>query len=92
MRAVCFLACFLQLGWIEAVHINTLNGPYQSSFVLVTNETSSAGSRFGAHQSAIGVFTPAQKIRTKGGNKPEFVLIEPEFVLIEPNKTGVNTP
>ncbi len=40
---------------------------------------------FGAHQSAIAVFTPAQKIRTKGGNKPE-------FVLIEPNKTGVNTP
>ncbi len=40
---------------------------------------------YGVHQSTIAVFTPAQKIRTKGGNKPE-------LVLIEPNKTGVNTP
>ncbi len=40
---------------------------------------------FGVHQSTIAVFTPAQKIRTKGGN-------EPELVLIKPNKTGVNTP
>ncbi len=37
------------------------------------------------NQSAIAIFIPAKEIRTKGGN-------EPEFVLIEPNKTGVNTP
>ncbi len=56
--------------------------PYQSSF------GSSAGSRvrlFSAHLSPIAVFTPAQKVRTKGGN-------ELEFDSIEPNKTGVNTP
>ncbi len=40
---------------------------------------------FGVHPIAIAVFTPAQNIRTKGGN-------EPEFDSIEPNKTGVNTP
>ncbi len=40
---------------------------------------------FGPHSSAIAVFTPAQKIRTKGGNKLE-------FDSIETNKTGVNTP
>ncbi len=40
---------------------------------------------FGPHQSAIAVFAPAQKIRTKGGN-------ELEFDSVEPNKTGVNTP
>ena len=39
---------------------------------------------FGLHQSAIAVFTPAQKIRTKGGNKLE-------LDSIEPNKSGVNT-
>ncbi len=33
---------------------------------------------------AMGVFTPVQKIRTKGGN-------ELEFDSVEPNKTGVNT-
>ncbi len=38
---------------------------------------------FGPHPS--GVFTPAQKIHTKGGNQLE-------FDSIEPNKTGVNTP
>ncbi len=48
-----------------------------------TETTSSAGSQvwlFGPHLSAIAVFTPAQKIHTKGGN--EF-----EFDSIEPNKT-----
>ncbi len=35
--------------------------------------------------SVTAVFTPAQKIRTKGVN-------ELEFDSIEPNKTGVNTP
>ncbi len=40
---------------------------------------------FDPHPSAIAVFTPAQKIHTKGEN-------ELEFDLIEPNKTGVNTP
>ncbi len=40
---------------------------------------------FGPHPSAIAVFTPAQKIHTKGGN-------ELEIDSIEPNKTGVNTP
>ncbi len=38
-----------------------------------------------SHPSAIVVFTPAQKIRTKGGS-------ELEFDSIEPNKTGVNAP
>ncbi len=40
---------------------------------------------FGPHMSVIAVFTPAQKILTKGRN-------ELEFDSIEPNKTGVNTP
>ncbi len=40
---------------------------------------------FGLHPSAIGLFTPAQKVHTKGGNKLE-------FDSTEPNKTGVNTP
>ncbi len=40
---------------------------------------------FGPHPSAIAVFTPAQKIRTKGGN-------ELELNSIKLNKTGVNTP
>ncbi len=39
---------------------------------------------FGQHPNAIAVFTPALKIRTKGGN-------ELEFDSIKPNKTGVNT-
>ncbi len=75
-------------NWVGSrpVHIHTLNGPYQSSFGTEPELFSWVSVRlFGAHQSAIAVFTPAQKIRTKGGN-------EPEFVLIEPNKTGVNTP
>ncbi len=40
---------------------------------------------FVVHPSAIAVFTPAQKIRTKGGS-------ELVFDSIEPNKTGANTP
>ncbi len=40
---------------------------------------------FGPHLSAIAVFTPAEKIRSKGEN-------ELEFDSIGPNKTGVNTP
>ncbi len=39
---------------------------------------------FGQHPNAIAVFTPALKIRTKGGNGLE-------FDSIKPNKTGVNT-
>ncbi len=39
---------------------------------------------FGVRLSAIAVFTPAQKVRTKGGN-------ELEFDLIEPNKIGEKT-
>ncbi len=38
---------------------------------------------FGQHPNAIAVFTPALKIRTKGGN-------ELEFDSIKLNKTGVN--
>ncbi len=41
---------------------------------------------FGAHPSVIAVFTPAQKIHTKGTPN------EHEFDSIEPNETGVNTP
>ncbi len=40
---------------------------------------------FGSHPSVTAVFTPAQKIHTKGVNQLE-------FDSIEPNKTGVNTP
>ncbi len=41
--------------------------------------------RLKAHPSAITVFTPAQKIHTKGAN-------ELDFDSIKPNKTGVNSP
>ncbi len=54
-----------------------------------TETTSSAGSwlvrLFGPHPSVIAVFTPAQTICTKRGNKLDLNSIEPK-------KTGVNTP
>ncbi len=64
-------------NWVRlrSGHIHTLNKPYQFVWKRIKT-TSSAESWsckvFGPHQSAIAVFTPAQKIHIKGGNELEF--------------------
>ncbi len=68
-------------SWTGSLHKNEQK---ISEYVYSAEEVVSVR-LFGVHPNAIAVFTPAQKIHTKGGN-------EPEFVLIKLNKTGVNTP
>ncbi len=78
-QALCFRACFLQLGRIEAGSYSHLKWTVPELVWKRTETTSSAGSRFGClvcTQSAVAVFTPAKMIRTKGEINQNYELSE----------------
>ncbi len=88
MRELCvFERAFCNWVGSRPVHIHTLNEPYQSLFGTEPRPPLQLGLGsvvWCAPECDCCIHT-CPKYPTKGGN-------EPEFVLIELNKTGVNTP